>query len=76
MMFVLIEIMFKYNKRLVTIPVIQDEGLFCMLNCLDNSDRVIAFKVIVDRSVHPNHFGYGPDWKKWVMIFTEEHFAG
>lgn len=76
MTFILIEILFQYGKRLVTIPVIRDEGLFCVLNCLDNSNGVVAYKVIDTIPVSPKHFGYGPDWKKWTLSFTEVDFAG
>jgi hypothetical protein len=74
--FILIEIIFKYRHNLVTIPVVRSEGLFCVLNCLDYSDAVIAYKVIDSQPVLPKHFGYGPDWKKWVLSFTHEHFGG
>ena len=74
--FILIEVIFQYDRRLVNFPVVRGEGLFCVLNCLDNSDKVIAYKVVDSQPVPPKHFGYGPDWNKWVMTFTQEHFGG
>lgn len=74
--FVLIEIIFRYKHNRTTIPVVRNDGLFCLLSCLDNSDRVVAFKVIDDKPVGPKHFGYGPDWEKWVLSFTQKHFGG
>ncbi len=76
MEFVLIEVIFRYEYRLVTLPVVSNEGLFCVLNCLENSDKVVAFKVIDTQPVLPKHFGYGADWNKWVMTFTQAHFGG
>ena len=76
MKFVIVEILFRYNTQIVTIPVIIDKGLYAVVSMLDKSVDVIKFKVIDGCVVEPNHFGYAPlvAWDKWVTRFTEEDF--
>lgn len=74
MNFIMVEVLFKYERRKVTIPVINDEGAFCIINCLDKSEEVVAYIVTNGGYVTHKHFGWGP-FDKWVKVFTTEMFG-
>jgi hypothetical protein len=72
-MFVIIEAIFTYKVKIISIPVTHD-AIFQIANMMENSKDVIAFKVIDTNPVEPKHFGFGSDWKKWVTKFEYNHF--
>lgn len=75
MKFILIEAIFSYSSKLITIPVTFD-AVFHVTNMMDNNNEIVAFKVIDTVPVQPEHFGFAPLilWNKWVMKFEEKHW--
>jgi len=72
--FIIIEILFKHERTRVQIPVVRNRGLSLILHCLDKSEDILAYQVIDSAPVPPKYFGFGPDWSKWVMKWTDEMF--
>jgi hypothetical protein len=69
--FIIIEVVFKYERTISRFPAVANKGLFCLLSCLDTSDKVITYKVIDRVPVLPKHFGWG-QFNKWVVKFENE----
>lgn len=72
-MFYIVEVIFTNGDySSLTFPVTR-QALPSFCNMLEDSNKVVVFKVIDGVPRKQDHFGFG-GYKKWVTKFEPEHF--
>lgn len=72
-MFIMFEVLFDYDRRVEQVVVSTPNAAFSLLWILEESSKVIAYKMI-DRT--PEEFGWAPSshWSKLRTSFTQEDY--
>ena len=69
MKFVIVEVQFKFENETHSYPAIVGDNLFKLVSCLNDSNKVKAYKVIDTYPVEQSRYGWGC-LDKWVTEFN------